>query len=117
MSKLDKDDVLAKFTEAYKAVNGKEPQVESKSGWYSVDGGKNIRLAQLAEMTEEMTSSTPAAAQTVEAPSGNSEKPAKSTKSAAKSTAKPVSKSGGFSVKNFWVSKITEENAGANAPR
>ena len=117
MSKLDKDDVLAKFTEAYKAVNGKEPQIESKSGWYSVDGGKNIRLAQLAEMTESMTGSTTTteAAQAVEADEKVAEKPVQSTKPA--KADKLVVKSGGFSVKNFWVSKIAEENAGANTPR
>lgn len=107
MSKLDKDDVLAKFTEAYKAVNGKEPQIEAKSGWYSVDGGKNIRLAQLVEMAEEMMSS-----ETV----SNTE--SEQTTSAPKSSASVTkANTGGFSVKNFWASKIKEENAGANLPR
>ena len=39
MANLDKDEVVAAFTEAYKKVNGKAPSIESKSGWYSVDGG------------------------------------------------------------------------------
>ena len=43
MSKLDKDAVIAKFTEAYTAANGKAPQIEAKGGWYSVDGSKNMR--------------------------------------------------------------------------
>lgn len=50
MSKLDKDQVVADFTAAYKAAFGKEPQLEQKPGWFSVDGGKNIRLAELAEL-------------------------------------------------------------------
>lgn len=40
MANLDKDEVVAAFTEAYKKANGKAPSIESKSGWYSVDGGK-----------------------------------------------------------------------------
>lgn len=110
MSKLDKDDVLAKFTEAYKAVNGKEPQIEAKSGWYSVDGGKNIRLAQLVEMTEEMTGTAPSQeVEAAEQPESESKAPAQATKAPAGST--------GFSVKNFWGSKIKQENAGAILPR
>jgi hypothetical protein len=50
MSKLDKDQVVADFTAAYKAAFGKAPQLEQKPGWFSVDGGKNIRLAELAEL-------------------------------------------------------------------
>ena len=56
MANLDKDEVVAAFTEAYKKVNGKAPSIESKSGWYSVDGGKNVRLAQLQEMTASLAS-------------------------------------------------------------
>ncbi|MEE2001279.1 hypothetical protein QWY20_07425 [Alkalimonas sp. MEB108] len=52
MSKLDKDQVIAEFTAAYKAAFGKEPQLEQKPGWFSVDGGKNIRLAELAELAQ-----------------------------------------------------------------
>jgi hypothetical protein len=37
MSKLDKDSVLAKFTAAYEAANGKAPTIEAKGGWYSVE--------------------------------------------------------------------------------
>ena len=56
MANLDKDEVVAAFTEAYKKANGKAPSIESKSGWYSVDGGKNVRLAQLQEMTASLAS-------------------------------------------------------------
>lgn len=57
MSKLDKEHVIAEFTAAYKAAFGKEPQLEQKPGWFSVDGGKNIRLAELAELTQSYTAS------------------------------------------------------------
>ena len=56
MANLDKDAVIAAFTKAYEKANGKAPSIESKSGWYSVDGGKNMRLAQLQEMTEALAS-------------------------------------------------------------
>lgn len=103
MSKLDKDQVLSDFTEAYKAKNGKEPQVEVKSGWYSVDGGKNIRLAALVDMTAELTGSEATAAP-VEA-----KKPAK--KAAAKKA--PVAK--GVKSKGYTVTKKGDGYNPANA--
>ena len=54
MSKLDKEKVLADYTAAYKKAHGKAPSIEAKSGWYSVNGGKNVRLAQLAEEAESL---------------------------------------------------------------
>ena len=60
MSKLDKDQIIARYTEAYQAVHGKAPVIEAKSGWYSVDGGKNMRLAQLAEAAEALAQSVAA---------------------------------------------------------
>ena len=62
MSKLDKDQVIENFTKAYSAANGKEPTIEAGGGWYSVDGGKKVRLAALDEMATEL-SSTPAKAE------------------------------------------------------
>lgn len=44
MVNLDKDEVVVVFIEVYKKVNGKVLFIESKSGWYSVDGGKNVCL-------------------------------------------------------------------------
>ena len=49
MSNLDKDKVIAEYTEAYQKAHGKKPKIESSNGWYSVDGGKNVRLSQLAD--------------------------------------------------------------------
>lgn len=127
MSKLDKDEVLAKFTEAYKAANGTEPQIEVKSGWYSVDGGKNIRLAQLVEMTEELSGSGTTAEVKAEKPKAEKAAAPKAEKKAAapkaekkaaapKKSAKKPAKTG-FSVKAYWAEKITAENPGAILPR
>lgn len=115
MSKLDKDEVLAKFTEAYKAAHGKEPQVEAKSGWYSVDGGKNIRLAQIEEMTQALSGGSSETASAETAPAPKTEK-----KAAPKAEKKPAAKkkvSSGFSVKSYWNDKITGDNAGSILPR
>ncbi|MGB0568091.1 MAG: hypothetical protein ACPGKV_16075, partial [Alteromonas macleodii] len=82
MANLDKDEVVAAFTEAYKKANGKAPSIESKSGWYSVDGGKNVRLAQLQEMTASLASGSS------DATSESEEK--KAPKKEAKAAAKPA---------------------------
>lgn len=94
MSTLDKDEVIANFTAAYKAANGKDPQIEAKGGWYSVDGGKNIRLAALADMTEELSGGAAAPAEDAPAKAEKA-KPAKKAKKAAPATG---SKTSGFSV-------------------
>ena len=115
MANLDKDEVVAAFTAAYKKANGKAPSIESKSGWYSVDGGKNVRLAQLQEMTESLASGSS------EGTSKNVEKkaPKKSTNAAAKPAKKKASssKKSGFSVKDFWAEKLNAEVPGATLPR
>lgn len=114
MSKLDKDQVIAAFTEAYTAANGKAPAIEAKGGWYSVDGGKNMRLADLDAMTGELGSSAPAKEKKAVA-----EKPKKAVvaKKAAKAPAKKKAKKSDFSVKGFWADKISEQNTGSKLPR
>lgn len=110
MSKLDKDGVLAKFTAAYEAANGKAPTIEAKGGWYSVDGGKNIRLAQLAEMADGMEAPAPKKAK--------AEKPAKEAKAKKpKAAAKAKKSASSFSVKDFYTKQIQDTNPGAKAPR
>ena len=113
MASLDKDQVIEKFTLAFTKANGKAPSIEAKGGWYSVDGGKNMRLAQLDEMADELAggSSEPA-------PKVDAAKPAKkaAAKPAAKK-AKPKKAKGGFSVKQHWNEKIKSENSGAILPR
>ncbi|TKB03778.1 hypothetical protein E5672_06755 [Alteromonas portus] len=107
MANLDKDAVIAAFTEAYKKANGNAPSIESKSGWYSVDGGKNMRLAQLQEMTESLTNGSSVSAEKKEA------------KAKAKPVKKKTSKASkpGFSVKDFWAEKLKAEAPGATLPR
>jgi len=123
MSKLDKDQVIAAFTEAYTAANGKAPTIEAKGGWYSVDGGKNMRLADLEAMHAELGSSAPpkktkAAAEKPKKVAEN--KPAaekKVTKAATpKKTTKKANKSD-FSVKAFWAEKILKQSADSKLPR
>ena len=122
MSKLDKDQVIAKFTEAYKAANGKEPQIEAKGGWYSVDGGKNVRLAALEELANEL-----AGGEAVKAEAPKAEEKPKAEKAAAKKAAPkkaPAKKAatkkpakGAFSVKAFWAEQIEARNPGSRQPR
>jgi hypothetical protein len=113
MSKLDKDQVIAAFTEAYKVENGKAPAIEAKGGWYSVDGGKNIRLAELNAMIAEFGVSTPDDKATLAV-----DKPKKAIKTkAAKAPAKKKSKKMDFSVKAFWAKKILEGCTVSKLPR
>lgn len=87
MSELDKEAVLDEFTEAYKKAHGKKPKIEVSNGWYSVDDGKNMRLAQLDEWTTELKNGGSKAAKK-NTSSTKSAKSEKSTKSAKKSTTK-----------------------------
>jgi hypothetical protein len=118
MSKLDKDSVLAKFTAAYEAANGKAPTIEAKGGWYSVDGGKNIRLAQLEEMADGMgTVPTPKKAKADKpVKEAKVEKP-KAAKPKAPAKAKTTKPASSFSVKDFYTKQIQDTNPGAKAPR
>ncbi len=124
MSNLDKEQVLSDFTAAYKAAHGKEPQIEAKSGWFSVDGGKNVRLAALVDMTAELSGGAP-----VQAPAEEQEKPAakkaapKAKKTAAK--AAPVEKSVGYTVvkkgdgfgpANFWLDYLSTLGTDCRTP-
>src|SRR5690554_7246769 len=89
MSKLDKEKVLSEFSDAFKAANGKAPNVEEKGGWYSVDGGKNMRLAKLAEWAAELSAGK---ASSGEKPAAKAVKTASKAAPAAKAApkAKPV---------------------------
>lgn len=113
MSKLDKDTVVDNFTKAYTKANGESPSVEAKGGWYSVDGGKKVRLAQLEEMTADLISAGPTTQAKKEMPVKKEAKKAVAPKknSTKKSTAKT------FSVKDFYTHQITQINPGAKAPR
>ena len=118
MSKLDKDTVIDNFTQAYTKAHGKAPSVEAKGGWYSVDGGKNIRLAQIEEMTAELAS-TKAEPKVAKVPKQDA--PAQKTVATKSAPVKKVMKkkqSGkSFSVKDFYTQQILEANPGVKAPR
>ena len=99
MSKLDKDQVIADFTAAYTAAFGKAPQLEQKPGWFSVDGGKNIRLAELAELGASYSTAKPHAAAKA-APAKSTAKPAAKAAKKAKSTS-----NGGKSAAALWAER------------
>jgi hypothetical protein len=109
MSKLDKDQTIEQFTLAYTAANGKAPEIEAKGGWYSVDGGKNIRLSAIAEMTAELSGGTAAAST---APVTK-----KATKKPTAKTAKPAKSKSAFSVKSFWQETVLARLHNARPPR
>jgi hypothetical protein len=126
MSKLDKNEVLAAFEKAFEAANGKKPEIVAKSGWYSVDGGKNMRLADLAEQAGELASG--------KAPEAKADAPAKpaAKKAATKKVAKkaaPVSPTKqkeytvtkaneqGYTAEEFWIVKLAESDHDTRLPR
>jgi glucan-binding YG repeat protein len=133
MSKLDKDQVIENFTQAYQKAHGKKPNIEAKGGWYSVDGDKNVRLAVLEEMTAELSKAdtppkkalakkAPAkkAEAKVEKPAEKKAEPKAPKKPAVKKAApkaKKAKQSGGFSVKAFWNEQIEARNPGSKHPR
>jgi hypothetical protein len=116
MSKLDKEQVIEQFTQAYQAANGKAPEIEAKSGWFSVDGGKNVRLATLVEMTAELSGdNTPAPAATTSVETKPAKKKAAPKPAAPK--AKKAAKSKGFSVKAFWEEHVISKQNASRPPR
>lgn len=118
MSKLDKEQVIEQFTQAYQAANGKAPEIEAKSGWFSVDGGKNVRLATLVEMTAKLSggnTSAPAPAATTSAETKPAKKKAAPKPAAPK--AKKAAKSKGFSVKAFWEEHVISKQNASRPPR
>ena len=101
MSKLNKEEVLELFSTAYQAAHGKKPEIEQKSGWYKVDGGKSVRLAELAEMATALKSDATAEV---------SSKPAAVAKAKPAAKAKPVAPkraagNGGLNAKALWAQK------------
>jgi hypothetical protein len=118
MSKLDKNQVIAAFTEAYTAAYSKTPTIEAKGGWYSVDGGKNIRLADLDAMIAELGSTTPVKEDktAVDKPKKVTQKKPVAEKIAAK-VVKEKAKQSDFSVKAFWTQKILEQSSLSKLPR
>lgn len=138
MSELDKEAVLNEFTEAYKKVHGKKPNIEASNGWYSVDDGKNMRLAQLNDWTAELKSEDAKAKPKKAAPAksekatktakktpakqSTAKKPTKKSKPAKQSTAKkpPQRKSGqtaGESPAQAWLTYLEKQTGSYRLPR
>jgi len=122
MSKLDKTEVLAAFEKAYEAANGKKPEITAKSGWYSVDGGKNVRLADLVTLTEELSSgAAPAAKEEAPAKPAAKKAPAKkaapvtATKQQEYTVTKP--NTDGFTAEEFWIKELAERDHDTRLPR
>jgi len=112
MSKLDKDQVIEQFTQAYTAANGKAPEIVAKSGWYSIDGGKNIRLATLVDMTAELSGGNNPVTKSEKSTTVTKKSPTK--KVAAKK--KPTS-TAGFSVKAYWEEQVIAKQNASRPPR
>lgn len=127
MSKLDKDQVLADFTEAYQQAHGKKPKIEAKGGWYSVDGGKNMRLAQLAEEAQTLSGdkAKPAKKENKKAETQKTEtKKAAPAKKAAAPAKKPAAKAkvakgskGGLTAKELWRQRLEQDSSLSRLPR
>ena len=121
MSKLDKDKVLAEYEEAYKKAHGKKPTIEASNGWYSVDGGKNVRLAQLAEEAKTLaggkTAEKKAPAKKTESKKPASKASTTKKPAAKKAPAKKSAASGGLTAKELWRQKLEQDATECRLPR
>ena len=117
MSKLDKTEVLSAFEAAYEAAHGKKPEITTKPGWYSIDGGKNMRLADVAALTEELTSGSAAPSQEVAPAKKEAKKPAApaKTKKAAFTVVKANEE--GYTPEEFWIIRLAEKEHDCRLPR
>lgn len=124
MSSLDKEKTLEAFSAAYKKANGKAPAVEAANGWYSVDGGKNMRLAQLDEWRQELeggkAAAQPAASAKTTKPSAK-KKPAPKKSASNKKPAKKASKqpagNGAGTPAQLWRDQLQAEPGLSRLPR
>ncbi len=126
MSKLDKDQVIADFTAAYQQAHGKKPHIEAASGWFSVDGGKNVRLAQLAEAAAELSTSSkkptkaaakPASKAPAKADTATKASKTAQPKAAKKATVKVKDSGNGLTAKELWRQKLQQGATNARLPR
>ncbi|MBQ4836453.1 MULTISPECIES: hypothetical protein [Pseudoalteromonas] len=118
MSKLDKTEVLSAFEAAYEAVNGKKPEITIKPGWYSIDGGKNMRLADVAALTEELTSGsagTKAEAKPAKKPAAKKAAPAVKAKAAAFNVV--TANEEGYKAEEAWIVELAEKDHDCRLPR
>ncbi|AOT09498.1 hypothetical protein [Pseudoalteromonas luteoviolacea] len=121
MSKLDKTEVLSAFEAAYEAVNGKKPEITIKPGWYSIDGGKNMRLADVAALTEELTSGSAGASEEkpVQKPVAKkaAKKPAPAAKAKAAAFTVVKANEEGFKAEEAWIVELAEKDHDCRLPR
>ena len=105
MSKLDKTEVLSAFEAAYEAANGKKPEITTKPGWYSIDGGKNMRLADVAELTKELSS-------------GKSTKKAAPVKAQKKAPFTVIKQNEeGYTAEELWIVELARKDHDCRLPR
>ena len=106
MTTLDKTAVLAAFEAAYVAANGTLPEITVKNGWYSVDGNKNVRLADLNAQIDDLTPSTGAA-------------PSSVAGDMAQKTPFTVIKTNdtGYTAEEFWIVNLAQASHECRLPR
>ncbi|MFK3863945.1 hypothetical protein [Pseudoalteromonas rhizosphaerae] len=120
MSKLDKTEVLNAFEAAYQAANGKKPEITTKPGWYSIDGGKNLRLAEVAELTEQLTSGDTSAQPAATAPAKKTKtKSAVPAKTAVKKAPFTITTANeeGYTAEEFWIVYLAKKDHDCRLPR
>ena len=110
MSKLDKTEVLSAFEAAYEAANGKKPEITTKPGWYSIDGGKNMRLADVAELTKELSSGKSTKKAAVKAPAKKTKKaaPVKAQKKAPFTVI--TQNEEGYTAEELWIVELARKD-------
>lgn len=119
MSKLDKTEVLNAFAAAYQAANGKKPEITTKPGWYSIDGGKNLRLAEVAELTEQLTSGTKSDKPATKAPAKKTKTKVAPAKAAVKKAAFTITTANeeGCTAEELWIVYLAEKDHDCRLPR
>jgi hypothetical protein len=116
MSKLDKTEVLSAFEAAYETANGKKPEITTKPGWYSIDGGKNMRLADVAELTKQLSSGDTVAQAPVTTP-------AKATTAATVNAQKTApfavisNNEEGYTAEEAWIVELARKDHDCRLPR
>ncbi len=114
MSNVDKDTVIENFISAYKEIHNVAPSIEAKSGWYSINGDKNVRLSAIEEMTHDLQCQLHSKTK----PTSNTNKKRASEGKAAKTASTSASKKQKtFSVKDFYNKQILEMDPKATVPR
>ncbi|KPZ52161.1 MULTISPECIES: hypothetical protein [unclassified Pseudoalteromonas] len=119
MSKLDKTEVLSAFEAAYEAANGKKPEITTKPGWYSIDGGKNLRLADVAELTKELSAGTSPAQAEQKAPAKKTKTKAAAPVKAQKTAPFTVvtQSEDGYTAEELWIVELASKDHDCRLPR